>query len=248
MMNLIIPCYNENLRGYGDKSFRNRLEQLECLVSYPIDLVFVDDGSTDDTFDVIQKCFGNTCTIVRSHVNQGKGASILTGIHICNPNNYYTCYLDADMSVNPFRVVDVYNFLSSHLIGDYFLYGSRFSEASEIASKRGVARTALSDMARVFLNQHFNLRVSDTQCGFKVFPTNLAKENADLLYPSRWLFDIELICLARLHHLIVQSVPVYWDNMESESSVNIVRDVKLSLKDLDYVDMAVRALRERAPL
>lgn len=67
---LVIPCYNE--------SKRLQTHIFKDYVSDHLNFLFVNDGSTDDTFDVLNKtfCDDNRVTIKDNKVNQGKAATV----------------------------------------------------------------------------------------------------------------------------------------------------------------------------
>jgi dolichyl-phosphate beta-glucosyltransferase len=73
--------------------------------------------------------------------------------------------------------------------------------------------------------------IKDTQCGFKLF----SRPAARLLFPaqhlSTWMFDVELLLLARAHRIPVAEVPVAWTEIPG-SKLSVVRDSLGMLRDL----------------
>ncbi len=76
-VSIIIPCFNES---EGIEPLKIKLlpvlEKLRLLGS--VELIFVDDGSTDDTVLKLQLCFGQLAQIVSHQSNRGIWAAILT--------------------------------------------------------------------------------------------------------------------------------------------------------------------------
>lgn len=73
--------------------------------------------------------------------------------------------------------------------------------------------------------------VRDTQCGFKLF----TRAAAQLIFPFQhltgWIFDVEILMLAKKQDIPVVEVPITWHEVP-ESKVKVVRDSILMLKDL----------------
>jgi hypothetical protein len=54
------------------------------------------------------------------------------------------------------------------------------------------------------------LPYSDTQCGFKLFPRHLAVELFSQQRSSSWVFDAEILMIARASRIPIREVPVVW--------------------------------------
>ncbi len=82
---IIIPAYNEIPQIVN---FINKLKR------FNYDVLFIDDGSTDGTFDVIRNSGFN---YIRNNKNMGKGFSIKRGLEYASKNDYSICItMDAD--------------------------------------------------------------------------------------------------------------------------------------------------------
>ncbi len=81
LLSLIIPCYNEE---EGIPSLQQELSTVLPQVSqkYSVELIFVDDGSTDKTAELLQNSFGSTpqTTILKHETNKNLGAALKTGL------------------------------------------------------------------------------------------------------------------------------------------------------------------------
>lgn len=97
-VSIIIPCFNES---EGIEFLKQKLLLVLANLRYlrPVELIFVDDGSTDDTFLKLQQNFSACALIVRHQKNQGLSAAIQTGLAhstgaiICTADNC-TCTYD----------------------------------------------------------------------------------------------------------------------------------------------------------
>ncbi len=97
---IVVPCYNEELiLPY----LGNTLERVEEELSdrYSVDFLFVDDRSTDGTWDALHKVFGgrSNCYFHRHDVNKGVAAGIMTGLE--NARTEIVCSIDADCTYDP---------------------------------------------------------------------------------------------------------------------------------------------------
>jgi dolichyl-phosphate beta-glucosyltransferase len=73
--------------------------------------------------------------------------------------------------------------------------------------------------------------IRDTQCGFKLF----SRAAARALFPRQrlatWIFDVELLLLAKMLRIPVAEVPVTWNEVPG-SKLSVVRDSLQMLRDL----------------
>ena len=96
-------------------------------------------------------------------------------------------------------------------------------------SAEGVLSIANNNIRKLFLTP--TLPIGDTQAGFKVFK----KESAHQLFPlartKRFLFDLEILVIAKEHHCKIEKVYVDWQDRDG-STVRIFIDTLRSLRDL----------------
>ena len=104
-VSIVVPCYNEiasipNLADHLDRAIQE-------LRSYDLDFVFVDDGSSDDTYEVLLDHFGDweNAQIIRHDQNQGLMAAIMTGVE--NGRGEIVCSIDSDCTYDPVGLVDL---------------------------------------------------------------------------------------------------------------------------------------------
>jgi glycosyltransferase involved in cell wall biosynthesis len=164
-LSVVIPVFNE--KATIEKSLAAVLAQASVR-----EVVIVDDCSTDGTVEVLEKMVMMD-TRVRLHrhlTNQGKGAAVRTGFQ--NVTSLYTLIQDADLEYDP-REYD--KLLQPLLDGDAdVVLGSRFIGGSSHRvlyfwhSVGNKFLTLLSNMAT-------NLNLTDMECCYKVFKTELLK-------------------------------------------------------------------------
>ena len=73
--------------------------------------------------------------------------------------------------------------------------------------------------------------IRDTQCGFKLFSRAAAQRIFPYQHLSTWIFDVELLLLAKQLRMPVAEVPVQWHEV-SGSKLNVVTDSLQMLRDL----------------
>ena len=103
-VSIIVPCYNEEATiHYLKKKLWFALKELRK--EYDVELVFVDDGSRDRTFELLDKAFGSDrgsgvkVKIIRHKQNMNLGAALRTGIQ--HSTGDAICAIDADCSYDP---------------------------------------------------------------------------------------------------------------------------------------------------
>ncbi|MCV4938642.1 glycosyltransferase family 2 protein, partial [Escherichia coli] len=102
---LVIPCFNEE---ESIPFLVNTLRQLRDLLSengYNLEVIFVDDCSTDSTPGMLRQTYGDDplVRIIRHENNRGVAAAIMTGIRASNSE--VVCSIDCDCTYDPYEVV-----------------------------------------------------------------------------------------------------------------------------------------------
>jgi glycosyltransferase involved in cell wall biosynthesis len=192
----VIPCFNEAERLDVSRfvTFANRNPEIE--------LIFVDDGSTDDTSDCIRSLIASTASsisLLRLKQNGGKAEAVRQGMLWASQRNFdVVAYWDADLATSLETVVDFLAVLHRHDDVNV-VWGTRLNLMGHHIERDFVRR----QIGRVFSTASataVGVRIRDALCGAKMFRTGRYL-NAVLNTPfgSRWIFDVELV--ARLAFL-----------------------------------------------
>lgn len=186
---LVVPCYNE--------AARLDEERLLSLLDEPaVDLLFVDDGSTDGTGARLAALAARAPERVRvlsPGKNQGKGEAVRAGMReALRTGAAVTGYLDADLSAPPPEVLRVLR----ALLADDALQAALGSRVL-LLGRRIERRAVRHYLGRIFgtaASIILGAPIYDTQCGAKVFRAGPALDAA-LRQPfsSSWAFDVELL-------------------------------------------------------
>jgi SAM-dependent methyltransferase len=185
------------------------------------ELIFVDDGSTDDTVAIVTDLLAArpdlpARIICRPH--QGKGAAVSAGL--AEARAQYGAFCDLDLST-PFdqldRVMEVAMRAPVLAIGSRDMPGSRLLHA-ESPTREGLGR-AYNRLVQAALTPG----VVDTQCGAKVAARAVWQAVLPHCRETGYAWDAEAIAVAQALHIEVIEVPVAWRHDE-RSRVRVGRD------------------------
>lgn len=185
---LTIPCYNE--------ASRLDVGEVDRLLGDPrIDVLFVDDGSTDGTREMLDALVARhqgRVRVLQLGVNGGKGEAVrrgmLEGLALGSP---VVGFLDADFATPPRELVGLLEALERS--SAKVVLGARIARLGAVVERNPV-RHYLGRVFATAASTVLDLAVYDTQCGAKLFRDTPQLRHA-LAEPfrSRWAFDVELI-------------------------------------------------------
>jgi len=185
---LVIPCYDEEKRLDPEGFCR-------IVDTSPLSLLFVDDGSTDRTGEILARVVarldgrGELLTLPR---NGGKGEAVRQGmLHAFRSSPAFVGFADADLSTPPDEIVRLARKAVSR--PEPVVMGSRVKLLGREIERRAFRHYGGRVFATV-ASLALGLPVYDTQCGAKFFRVTDPLRRA-LAHPftSRWGFDVELI-------------------------------------------------------
>jgi dolichyl-phosphate beta-glucosyltransferase len=185
----IVPCFNEAAR-LDQAAFLALADQPPSAA-----LVFVDDGSHDQTLRCLQnlaKQRPDRIVVVAQPTNQGKAETVRQGLlHALAGSATIVGYVDADLATPPAELQRLADMVRG---GEYDLVlGSRVQLLGR-SIQRNPVRHYLGRVFATCASLSLGLPVYDTQCGAKIFRRSEAL-TAALAKPfgSRWAFDVELL-------------------------------------------------------
>lgn len=222
---VVIPCYNEAKR-LSSALFQDFIDKN---VGYH--LCFVNDGSADNTLEVLEKLrHGNEekISIFDCEKNGGKAEAVRQGIqHLTKNAEFdYIGYLDADLSTD-FRDFD--DLVKTIGNSDFkIVSGSRIARMGADITKES-ARKIISKTINLIIQTILGMPFKDTQCGAKVMDKEIATLMFKKKFITKWLFDVEIFMRMRKHYgkknakkYICEQPLRRWIHMD---------DSKLSMKD-----------------
>jgi dolichyl-phosphate beta-glucosyltransferase len=234
---VVVPAYNEarriastlaRIRGYAEAQ------------PYEVELVVVDDGSRDDTVAVARQALSGfpNGQLIAYRPNRGKGHAVRTGI--VATHGQYVLFTDADLSTPIEEVERAFGLLAQ---GHDMVLGSR--AAGDVRVRQPLYRrlaTKLFNVARDLIVGRTG--VVDSQCGFKLFRGDVARDVFARQRVDRFMFDAETLFVAgRLGYRYVE-MPVAWADVPG-SKVRVVRGALEMLPELLSIRLRHGYLRPR---
>ena len=165
-LSVIIPCYNE------EKTIFLIVEKIKKIKNLTIEIIIVDDCSTDSTSDVLKNISQvyPDIKIIRHEHNSGKGSAIQSGIKLVTGN--IVLIQDADLEYDP---SDYHNLLQPFIETDAdVVYGTRFKGGKYVRLHffwHYLANKILTTITNIVTN----LNMSDMETGYKVFKSDIIK-------------------------------------------------------------------------
>lgn len=225
-LSIVIPAYNEEDR------IALTLEKIDNFFkdkNYDVEVIVVDDGSIDNTIEVANQSVlakKGKLKIIKNGINKGKGFSIKNGI--TNSSGNYILFTDADLSTPIEEVDKLFNFINN---GYDIVIGSRALKGSNVKVHQPWYREIMGKIFNFFIKVLLMGAFHDTQCGFKLFKTSIAKEITPSLRTSGFSFDVEMLYIARKKGYKIKEAPVTWLN-SPKSKVNPLIDSTKMFFDL----------------
>jgi len=225
-LSIVFPIFNEEFRLRS--SFNHILSFLKKKKKFKIEIIFVDDGSKDNSYNLLKQFVQNNNNfksknkikfkIVKSKKNLGKGSALKMGVKKAKYNWILTT--DMDMSVSLFQISD---WIEKKLVNKKYsvYFGSRSHKKSIV--ERVYFRKIIGDIGSFLIFMILNIRIKDTQCGYKLYKKNCAKFAFSKLINCGFDHDLELIMLLRSKNIKIVELPVKWKHKD-DSKVNMLWD------------------------
>jgi len=235
---LVIPAYNEV----------NRIERCVRDVAawragrpggFDWEIILVDDGSTDATRDAGRRAAeaaGMPLTLLVHARNRGKGAAIRTGVLASSGDPVLVS--DADLSTPLSEWTKLADKVPMHAVS----IGSRAIDSDLVRKRQPFYRVLLGKTGNKIIQLFAVPGISDTQCGFKLFRGDVAREVFAQTHIDRFAWDVEVLYLARRKGFAIAEVPVLWFN-SPESKVSVWRDTPKTLWDV----LRIRWMHRKKP-
>src|ERR1039457_4926662 len=207
-VSLILPAYNEaatiasTIRETGSY-FRSRGLRYEIIVAAD-----GDDGTRELPLETARQ--GEPVRVIGNQERSGKGRGVREAMALARGN--IAGYADADNKV-PIEEFDKFRpWLSPSLRQRYDVaIGSRSMRDSQIERRQPLYRAVGGKGFGLFMHAVVGLEgITDTQCGFKFFTRAAAREIFSRQQIDGYMFDVEILVLARRLGYGIQQVPIRW--------------------------------------
>ena len=226
-LSIVVPAFNEEhrlpptlARLHGYLAAQSTTGGAVGSMSWEI--IVVDDGSRDATCAVVEAAMAEIphLRLVRQTPNRGKGAAVRLGMLAARGR---ICVMsDADGSMSPDQLPRL---LAPILAGTAEVsIGSRYAEGARSNIEQPRYRVMWSRFANLLIQRSLVPGVRDTQCGFKAFTAEVARDLFGRGQIDGWAFDLEILALARHAGYAIAEVGVEWTD-DRRSRVNPLKDL-----------------------
>ncbi len=222
-LSIIIPAHNEERRLPPSLAAVNAYLERQA---YASEIIVVENGSQDLTA-VVTEAFAADHPRVRliRESARGKGLAVRRGM--LEARGEYRFFCDADLSM---PIDEVAKFLPPHLKHCDVAIGSREAPGARRFNEpryRHLQGRVFSTLVKIFALPGFE----DTQCGFKCFRAEVARDLFSVQLFGGWSFDVEALYVARKRGYKIVEVPIDW-YYRAESRVNPLLDPVRMLRDI----------------
>ncbi len=202
---ILIPCHNEAQAIDG---------LVEKLRARALDVVVVDDGSTDNSGAIAAKKGAHVITIPE---RGGKGNAMHKGFdHIVNRGYDALIVMDGD---GQHAVEDVPNFIEHYkLTSASVINGNRMQNRKGMPFVRMVTNTFMSWMISLVCGQ----RIADSQCGFRLISCGVLRNIK--LTSTNFEIESEILIKASRKGFKIDSIPVQTIYQDEQSKIHPVKD------------------------
>ncbi|KII85997.1 glycosyltransferase family 2 protein [Plicaturopsis crispa FD-325 SS-3] len=237
-LTVVIPAYNETERL--PSMLETTLEHLESpairKTGRTYEILIVDDGSSDDTSAVALNLAArypkSDIKVVVLEKNLGKGGAVRHGM--LHGSGERLLMVDAD-GASRFEDLELLWTAMDKIAPNNEPAAAVGSRAHLVKSDAVVKRSFLRNVLMYGLHTILRIvgvgHIRDTQCGFKLFTRQAARQIFPAQHLTTWIFDVELLLLAKALAIPVAEVPVEWHEVAG-SKLNVFTDSLQMLRDL----------------
>lgn len=225
-LSVVIPVYNEKRR------LANTFQAVvQALSDWPFikEVFFVDDGSTDDTLKLLREfSVGKEAVvkIISYKPNRGKGYAVRKGMLAFSSD--YCLMIDADMSTSFSELNKAVSLMKNKCP---LIIGTRKNKGAVLLKKQPWYRQKMGEAYALIACLVTGLKIKDFGCGYKIFSKEMASLLFSKAFVDRWIFDTEILYLAKKNNISICEIGVNWSNDE-DTRVSIGKDIFQCLKDL----------------
>jgi dolichyl-phosphate beta-glucosyltransferase len=229
-LSIVLPAFNEEARlGPAlDELFAYLCAAPEDALPKKVDVLVVDDGSSDGTAALVRaraqyvgdgnaagsmgsaptgNAASGNCRELRllGIAHAGKGSAVRAGMLAAQGD--LIVFADADMATPPDQLPRLVQALASNDV----VLGSRIQpDGSDMRASQPRFRRLVGKLFRLMARVWVTGPIHDTQCGFKGFRRDAARDLFGRLRITSIVFDVDLIFLARQRGYRMAVVPVVW--------------------------------------
>lgn len=236
-ISIVIPAHNESKKIATDIEAASAFLKKNHLIG---EVIVVDDNSGDGTAEAARKAANALGSEVKVHVisnnkHKGKGYAVRTGVKAAGGT--YIMYADSGSCVPYDNMLAALQLLKNDECD--IAHGSRKLSESRIIKPQTLYRRICS---RIFhwISIHFMgipARFTDTQCGFKVYKGDVARQLYNDCQTDGFMFEIEIILRALKKGYRIKEFAITW-SCDRDSRLNPSRSVWKVISELKVIKKA----------
>ncbi len=243
-LSIVIPSFNEAAKIRSDVEAAAHFMKHDGLHG---EVIVVDDGGTDGTVQAARRSAvpeGVELRVLRHERNHGKGCAVRTGMTASRGR--WAMFADSGLCV-PYR--EARKGLGLLREGACEIaHGSRWLPESHVARPRGPYRRLASFLAArgIPALARTPYRLTDTQCGFKIYRGDVARELYGACLCDGFLFDVGVILRAVRCGYRIREFPIEWHS-DPDSRFDPLSAMPDLLRQLVTIRRAVSGNQGQSP-
>jgi len=219
-MSMIVPAYNEESRisVMLDETIDYCQKRQEQEPEFTWEIVVVDDGSRDNTAQLVQDKYVTPFGTDRIRLNKlvknvGKGGAVRRGMLVARGE--FMLMVDADGATQFLDLERLEKAIKKNGNSEFGIaIGSRHSGDQDAQQDRAWYRNITQFVFHLVVDTFCVKGIKDTQCGFKLFSRSAAFSLFHDMHIERWAFDAELLYLAQKKKFPISEVAVNWHEVD----------------------------------
>ena len=208
MFSLLIPVYNE---PESIEATLKSAQDVLITLGEDYEIIVINDGSTDNTGEILSKIDIPHCKVIRHPRNLGYGASMKTGIR--HSVGDYIGTTDAD-STYPIEQIKPMLMEMRSKEAD-MIVGARTKKGVQIPLIRRPAKAVVNTLANILVG----MKIPDLNSGLRIFKRDMAERYMHL-YPQGFSFTMTITLAALTNHHIVEYYPIDYFKRQGTSSMS----------------------------
>jgi dolichyl-phosphate beta-glucosyltransferase len=236
-VSVVIPAYNES-----ERILPTLFSRIHHFITQRLshEIIVVDDGSADSTAALVREVSRRLTSVrlICLPSNLGKGAAVRAGVR--NATGDLVLVEDADGAT---PISEFASLQAAIAAGADLAIGSR-QPTEHTRVERRLKRWIMGRTFALLVNGWAVPGIADTQCGFKLFRSDVARRIFALQTLDGFAFDVELLRIARALDYRISEVPINWADVAG-SKVNLVRDSVRMLWDVLRIPAIVKSSLQR---
>ena len=229
-LTVIVPVYNEQ------EAIRDTIEHIEKIkesADFDIEIILVNDGSTDGTGEILKGCSRENCRVITHPSNQGYGAALKTGIKVATFE--YIAITDADETYPNERIPEFFHETLENNLD--MLVGARTGDNVKIPFIRRPAKWVLAMLA----NYLSNTKIPDINSGLRIMKRDVVEKFLNII-PDGFSFTTTITLAMMTNGYAVKYIPIDYSARKGKSKIRPIYDT------LNFVQLIIRTVLYFDPL